>query len=358
MHPDRTPFVPRQELGMRKLRVRRGCAWHQPKMPYEILPHPEPVEGRTMDMQRSAVRLFRVCVTVLAFTAATLCAAPNARAEKIEAGAVGGPTATMWPFYVGFDEGFFKKHDIDLDIIFAPTAPGILQQLTAGSLDIVATTGVVEPIHAVDKGANNIAIARIVGANAPYAIEAKPTIASIKDLKGKTIVLGGLVDITAIYWDRMATANGLQKGDVDIIVIGATAGRFAALKSGTADATMVLPPFNFLAEAAGFKNIGLVIDYVKDYPFTGLEVSKPWASAHMATAKALLAALDESATWFYAPDNRDALIKMGAKNFNISEAEAETSLDFLRKIRYFAPDSKVSKKSLENLIGVMQEAGD
>ena len=283
---------------------------------------------------------------------------PTARAEKIEAGAVGGPTATMWLFYVGFDEGFFKKHDIDLDIIFAPSAPGILQQLTAGSLDIVATTGVPEPIHAVDKGANNIAIARIIGLNSPYGVEAKPTLASIKDMKGKTIVLGGLVDITSIYWDRMATANGLQKGDVDITVIGATAGRFAALKSGTVDATMVLPPFNFLAEAAGFKNLGLVIDYVKDIPFTSLVVSRPWATAHQATAKALLAALDESAQWFYVPGNRDALIQMGAKHFNISEAEAAQSLDFLRKIEYFAPDSKVSKKNLENLIAVMQKSGD
>jgi ABC-type nitrate/sulfonate/bicarbonate transport system substrate-binding protein len=283
---------------------------------------------------------------------------PTAQAEKIEAGAVGGPTATMWLFYVGFDQGFFKKHDVDLDVIFAPSAPGILQQLTAGSLDIVATTGTAEPIHAVDKGAKNIAIARIIGLNSPYALEAKPTIGSIKDMKGKSIVLGGLVDITAIYWNRMAAANGLKKGDVDITVVGATAGRFAALKSGTVDATMVLPPFNFLAEAAGFKNIGLVIDYVKDYPFTGLEVSKPWASAHMDLAKRLLAALDDSATWFYAPENRDALIQMGMKNFKIDEKEAAQSLDFLRKIQYFAPTSKVSQKGLDSLIQVMRDSGD
>jgi ABC-type nitrate/sulfonate/bicarbonate transport system substrate-binding protein len=283
---------------------------------------------------------------------------PMARAEKIQAGAVGGPTATMWLFYVGFDQGFFKKHDVDLDIIFAPTAPGILQQLTAGSLDIVATTGTAEPIHAVDKGAKNIAIARIIGLNSPYALEAKPSINSIKDLKGKTVVLGGLVDITAIYWNRMAEANGLKKGDVDITVIGATAGRFAALKSGTVDATLVLPPYNFLAEAAGFKNIGLVIDYVKDYPFTGLEVSKPWASAHMDLAKRLLAALDESAAWFYVPEHRDDLVKMGVKNFKIDEKEAAQSLDFLRKIQYFAPTSKVSGKDLDALIKVMRDSGD
>jgi len=278
--------------------------------------------------------------------------------DKVNAGAVGGPTGTMWLFYVGFDKGFFAKAGIDLDLVFAHTAPGIMQQLTAGSLDIVATTGVAEPIHAVDKGATNVAIARIIGQNSPYSMEAKPSVSSIKDLKGKTIALGGLVDITAIYWNAMAAANGLKAGDVDIVVIGATAGRFAALKSGTVDATMVLPPFSFLAEAGGFKNIGLVIDYVKDVPFTGLEVSKPWAEKHLQLAKRLLKALDESAAWFYVPEHRQELIDMGVKDFHVDQKESALSLDFLRKIQYFAPTSKVPAKGIDKLIAVMRASHD
>src|SRR5262249_19359270 len=88
------------------------------------------------------------------------------------------------------------------------------------------------------------------------------------------------------------------------------------------------------------------------------EVSKPWASAHMDLAKRLLAALDESAAWFYVPGNRDALIKMGAEHFRIGADEAAQSLDFLRKIQYFAPDSKVSQKGLDSLIQGMRESGD
>jgi NitT/TauT family transport system substrate-binding protein len=279
-------------------------------------------------------------------------------AEKINAGAVGGPTGTMWLFYVGFDKGFFAKAGIDLQIVYSHSAPGIMQQLTAGSLDIIATTGVVEPIHAVDKGATNVAIARIIGQNAPYGMEAKSSIHSIKDLKGETIALGGLVDITAIYWDKMEAANGLKKGDVDIVVIGATAGRFAALKSGSVAASMVLPPFSFLAESQGFRNIGLVIDYVKDIPFTGLEVAKPWASAHMALAKRLLQALDDSAAWFYAPEHRQELIDIGVKDFHIDAKESAMSLDFLRKIHYFATTSKVPRKSIDNLIAIMRASGD
>ncbi len=282
---------------------------------------------------------------------------PARAADKIVTGMVGGPTGTMWLYYVGIDKGFFANHGVELDFVFAPSAPGILQQLTAGSLDIVGTTGVVEPIHAVDKGAP-VAIARIIGQNAPYGLEAKASVGSIKDLKGKTIALGGLVDITKVYWDIMAAANGLKPGDVDIIVIGATAGRFAALKSGTVEASMLMTPFNFQAEASGFKNVGLVYDYVKDFPFTGLEVSRAWGVAHVELAKRLLAALDESAAWFYVPEHRDELIQMGVKNFNIGHDEATQSLDYLRKVQFFAPTSKVSRKGLEKLVKVMRDSGD
>lgn len=295
---------------------------------------------------------------MLAAAAVLFASAPAARAlDKITAAAVGGPTGTMWIYYVGYDEGFFKKNGIDLDIIFAHSAPAVMQELAAGSVGVVATDGVVEPIHAADHGAD-VAIARIIGQSSPYSMEAKPDIKSIKDLKGKTIALGGLVDITAIYWNKVAEANGLKPHDVDIVVIGATAGRFAALKSGTVAASMLLPPFSFHAEDAGFHDIGRVINYVKDVPFTCMAMSRSWAAKHMSEAKRLLKALDESAAWFYTPGNRAALVQMGVKDFHINQKEATESLDFLRQIKYFAPTSKVSKKDIDNLIAIMRASGD
>src|SRR4029077_2953013 len=86
-----------------------------------------------------------------------------------------------------------------------------------------------EPIHAVEKGAP-VALLRIIGQVSPYAMLAKPGITSIKDLKGKTICIGGLLDINRVYLERIMQANGLRNGDYDITVVGNTAGRFAALK--------------------------------------------------------------------------------------------------------------------------------
>jgi NitT/TauT family transport system substrate-binding protein len=109
---------------------------------------------------------------------------------------------------------------------------------------MVSGTGLSDPLYAIDKGAP-IAIARIITKASPYAMVAKPGIATIKDLKGKTIVIGGLKDITRVYFDRMMSGNGLKEGDYDITIIGATPGRFAALKSGAADASLLIPPILF-----------------------------------------------------------------------------------------------------------------
>ena len=45
----------------------------------------------------------------------------------------------------------------------------------------------------------------------------------------------------------------LSGGDYDSTIIGATPGRFAALKSGAADASLLIPPILFQAEDAGFR---------------------------------------------------------------------------------------------------------
>src|SRR5580693_2605807 len=112
-------------------------------------------------------------------------------AETIQTGMIGAPNAAGWVWYVGIEKGFFSDAGINLDLIYVPTASGLVQQLAAGSLDIVGDVGV-----------------------------AKPDIASIKELKGKTICIGGLIDINRVYLDRIMKAAGLADGEYDMTVIG------------------------------------------------------------------------------------------------------------------------------------------
>jgi TRAP-type uncharacterized transport system substrate-binding protein len=53
---------------------------------------------------------------------------------------------------------------------------------------------------------------------------------SLKDLKGKTVSIGGQKDVTRSYLDRMLEPNVLKDSDVNLYA-GASSARLAALES-------------------------------------------------------------------------------------------------------------------------------
>ncbi len=284
-------------------------------------------------------------------------AAPATAAETIVTGLIGSPNSGAWPYYIGIDKGYFAAAGITLDLVYVPTAPGLIQELAGGSLDIVGTIGAVEPIHAIEKGAP-VAILRIVGRVTPYEMLAQPSIQKFEDLKGKTICIGGLRDINRVYLNRIAEAHGLKDGDYDIVVIGNTAQRFAALKSGTVDATMLVPPVNFIAEKAGFRNIGMIKDYTEDLPMGAADVSLAWAQKHRDTAKRLVAVLDRSIAWFDDDNNRDEAIDILQRLMKGDRDEVAQAYDLMRRIDGFERSNKVSRAKLRNLIAAMKAMGD
>ncbi|HEY3919566.1 MAG TPA: ABC transporter substrate-binding protein [Stellaceae bacterium] len=289
--------------------------------------------------------------------AALLPAAPAAAANKISIGLIGSPDSGGWLYYIGVNKGFFAAEGIEPDFIYVPTAPGVMQQLVGGSLDVVGVDGVVEPIHAAAKGAD-VAILRMISGTTPYAVIAKPSINSIKDLKGKTITIGGLMDINRIYLERIMQANGIKDGEYDIVVIGNSAQRYAALKSGSVDATMLVPPTAFVAESAGFKNIAMIKDYAADLPMASADVMVGWAKAHEGEAKAVVAAVDKSVAWFYDDKNRDEAIQILVDASHADRAQVAQTYDFTRQIAMYSKDNAISRSDLQHLIDAMKSIGD
>ena len=97
------------------------------------------------------------------------------------------------------------------------------------------------------------------------------SIKSLKDLKGKTVSIGGQKDVTRIYLDRMLEPNGLKDSDVDLVYAGASSARLAALESGAVDAAILTSPYNFNAASDGFPVIGRTADYITDLPQNGID---------------------------------------------------------------------------------------
>ncbi len=113
-----------------------------------------------------------------------------------------------------------------------------------------------------------------------------------------------------------------------------------------------MPPLNFQANAAGFVTLGFAADYIKDLPFTGMAVRRDWAQAHMPAAKRLLAATDASIAWLADEAHRGEAIGLLVSSAHARKEDADESYDLLRRIAYFEPTSKISRRKLQNLIEV------
>jgi ABC-type nitrate/sulfonate/bicarbonate transport system substrate-binding protein len=290
--------------------------------------------------------------------AACVLIAPIARAaDTIIVGTVGAASANLWPVYIGMTQKLFEKEDLKIDLVFAQSSAAVLQQLTAGSMNVAISVGLVDPIRAIEKGAP-VAIVRLELQAPPYALLGRQGLKSLRDLKGRKIIVGGVKDITRVFVERMLAPNGVQSGEVDWIFAGSTSARFAALQSGAVDAAILLPPFNFRAESAGFVNLGFVIEYVKDIPFAGTVVHTAWANASRQAVQRFLSAYTKSIAWFYDEGNRKEAIDLMVRVSNANREDTEKTYDFLFKGRYFEPTGKVSRAKLRSTVQALHELGD
>ena len=283
---------------------------------------------------------------------------PIARAlDNVTVGTVGSASANLWPVYIGIKKGFFESAGLKFDIVYVQSSANLVQQLAAGSLDITMSTGLVDPIRAIDQNAG-IAIVRFEAQAPPYALVGKPSIKKLADLKGKLISLGGAKDITRIYVERMLAPHGVKPGEFDMVFAGATSARASALLAGAVDAAILLPPFNFQAEAQGFTNLGLTVDYAPELPFSGTVVNKTWAASHQEILKRILAAHSKSVEWFYDNKNRDEAISVLTSVSSLKPEDVTKSYEFFRKNSFFDRSGTISRKKMNALIEALTSLGD
>jgi ABC-type nitrate/sulfonate/bicarbonate transport system substrate-binding protein len=295
--------------------------------------------------------------TAVAVALAILAAAPSHAADSVTVGTVGSASANLWPVFISLDKGFFTERNLKVDIVYVPSSAQVIQQLTSGSLDVTMSTGLVDPIRAIEKG-SPIAIVRLEAQSPPYALVAKPSIKSYAELKGKVISVGGPKDITRIFVERMLAPSGVKPGEFDMVFAGATSARAQALLANAVDAAILLPPFNFQAVAQGFHELGLTVDFAPELPFSGTVVNLPWAKAHPDVMARVLAAHAKATAWFEDERNRAEAVRIMVEASKLKPDEVEKAYDFFRKGKFFEPTGKVSRKRLAALVDALVGLGD
>jgi ABC-type nitrate/sulfonate/bicarbonate transport system substrate-binding protein len=289
--------------------------------------------------------------------ASLISVAPVRAADTVIMGTVGSPSANLWPVFVGLDKGFFTAENIKIDLVYVQASAAVIQQLAAGSIEMTMSTGLVDPIRAIDQGAA-MAIVRFEVQAPPYVMMAKPGIKSLEELKGKVISVGGAKDITRIYAERMLAPHGLKPGEYDFVYAGATTARAQALLGGAVDAAIVLPPSNFQIETAGYNNLGLTIEYAPDLAFSGTVANKAWADRNGDVLRRVLAAQSKSIEYLYDDRNRAELVRILVAVSGQKTEDVEKSYDFFRKNNFFDRTGRISRPKMNTLLDALLSLGD
>lgn len=199
-------------------------------------------------------------------------------------------TGAEWPLILAQDEGFFKKAGLTVNVVSLSTPPNVINALASGAVN-VGEDGTDSIIAAVTHNLPLKIVAPIFAAD-PYSLVVSPSITSIDQLKGKTIMLGTKQDVTAITLAAMLKPYHLTLDDFSIVVAGSTPARYQALLSGNAQGSMLLQPFDLLAESQGYHVLGSSgRDTLKNWLFTTLAVNTSWGAANKPAVTAMIKAL-------------------------------------------------------------------
>jgi len=181
------------------------------------------------------------------FALAAALAVSGARADDLLKLAVGAPN--NWDSGVpdiGKRAGIFKKHGLDLDILYTNGGGETMQAVISGSVDLGIGAGTSAALGAFAKGAPvRILLAGATGAGDLYwYVPAGSPLKSFKDLDGKTVAYstnGASTHLTAMALVKHFGVNAR------IVSTGAAAVTMTQAMSGQVDVGWASPPFGLEA---------------------------------------------------------------------------------------------------------------
>ncbi len=283
---------------------------------------------------------FGLAVLVLVCAGVSRVAAQPAL-EKMNVGysAQAGAFAPIW---ITKEAGLFRKHGLDVNLVFIPGGPTAAAAMLAGEVQAVAMAGPAI-VSSNLAGSDLVMIAGIVNTFAFQVVTVKE-ITSPAQLKGKRVGVnrfGAAPDIAA----RFALKHmEIDPGEVTILQLGEQSTRLAAMKAGQLEAAILLPPVTTMAQKDGMNVLLDMSDLGAEYQITGLASSQSFITQKRPSALRLVRAFVEG-IHFYKTHKKESM-NIIARYMRTSDMEAVGAT-----YDYFA-NKIVPKKPYPTLKGV------
>jgi ABC-type nitrate/sulfonate/bicarbonate transport system substrate-binding protein len=265
------------------------------------------------------------------------------------------PGLTNFSIFAAQRQGLFAKHGLAVEVVNTPSSDAMRDGLAKGEVQI-AHAGVDNAVAMAEFTKADVAIVT-GGDNGFNHIIAQPEIKSYADLRGKTVVVDAPNTAFALLLYKALKDNGLNKGDYQVKPVGGSPSRLDALLKDKANAASVLnPPFIFIAAQAGLNDLGAAAKAIGAYQPDGAFVMRAWARANGDTLVRYIQAYVEGRRWALDPANKAQAIELLVDRLKLTPQVAAQSYALAADpVDGLAKDARFDMEGFKNVLKLRAE---
>jgi len=275
----------------------------------------------------------------------------------------GSTLVTDWDVYVAEDEGFFKKHNVEVENVTTETAEGANKLIITGGAQVARGLAPMIQSIAGSGGALDLIDVADTLVRPPFFMNVNKSITSTDQLKGKKIGTSSPTDNTTIVTIAFLDHLGMTPDDVELTTAGGTSARFAGLQSKALDASLLFPPVAQTAISEGFPSLGYVPDLMGDdfkYAFSGVIMNPKWIKDNTEATHAYLAARNDALKFLNDPANKDRAIEILA---DATDVDVKAATDTYNALHIGTPQSAFAQEigidtdAVNGTLSILQKIG-
>jgi NitT/TauT family transport system substrate-binding protein len=233
---------------------------------------------------------------------------------RLNWGAISG---VMSPIWVAQEEGLFKKHGLDIELIHIASTSKAIQSMVSGEIQFT-TADALNSIQAVAAGADVVMVCEGVN-RFVFSIMARSDLKRVADLKGKKIGITRLGSSTHTAVLYVVTKAGLGANDYTLLQLGEVPNILTTMLAAQIDAGALSPPTNSRAKKAGLHElVNLGVDG-PEYPSTVIASTRAYVKANPDNTRRMVRALGEGINVF--KSNRQIGIRAIQKYSRLNDAD-------------------------------------
>jgi ABC-type nitrate/sulfonate/bicarbonate transport system substrate-binding protein len=261
------------------------------------------------------------------------------------------------PLWAAQRQAFFEENGVRVSITPTPSSTFQMQGLAQGRFDLAMTA--FDNVVAYQEGQGEAPVppgtdlvAFMGSDNGFLSVMGGKGIDRFSDLKGRKLGVDALTTGFAFVLRELLARNGIAESEVTFERAGGLVERFPRLLDGTHAATVVLTPFDLIAQAKGHRQLARAAEHLGAYMGVVAAARRSWARANKQALDGFVRAFIAGVNFLF--ENREiaeALLVANMKAMTPSLARKSLEL-FLDERAGFHRDARLDEDGMRTVLAL------